>query len=195
MGRLRASAARDALVSLASSEEPPQAAHDLVDGRIGAPPVPGLFDDPRARGGRAATPRSLDEPKLRWLDERAEMMERLVRASMGGGEPTDLEIVRKIQQSVIASFQGPGDLTPKQWNALYGWGALYGRVLSRSFGGRWTGLADDKPPARWEMLFPWGHVAWPMERIIRLIELGPEEGDLVAQFLDLKARADAAARG
>ena len=188
--RLRTSAARHAEVSLLSAEPAPAAATDLAEGKAEAPaPIVGLLDQTRDGSGQA-TPRSLDEPKLRWLDDKAEIMERLVRAAIGTVEPSDLEIVKKVQSTVTTTFRNrdaAADLTPKQWNALYGYGALYGRILARTLDGRWSGLADDTQPMQWEMLLRDGRSVRPIGVVVKLAQLGPDEADLVNEFMALRA--------
>jgi len=186
--RLRTSAARDAEVLLLSAYAAPDAVDELIAGSAGAPPVASALPDGRSRGARAATPRSLDEPRLRWVDERAEVMEHLVRSTIAGDSATDQQLVRKIQDSVLGKYRGPAhELSPKQWHGLYGYGALFGRILARTVSARWTGLGDDDQPSQWEMVLPDGSSLRPIGAVLKLAQLGTDDGDLVSQFIALSS--------
>jgi len=50
-------------------------------------------------------------------------------------------------------------------------------------------LADDAQPGKWEMLLPSGRAVRPVAAVLKLAQLGPAEGDLVAHFIDTKASA------
>lgn len=185
--RLRSSSARDAEVLLLAAEEPSEDVLELVRQRI-ENLQHGPFTANARIGARSATPRSLDEPKLRWLDDKAEVMESLVRAALGTERPSDLELTRKIQETLLQSYRIPfAQMSPKQWSALYGYGALYGRILARSMAAKWSALFDETQPSQWEMVLPDGRRVWPVGVVLKLAQLGADEGDLVGHYLELRA--------
>ena len=93
-----------------------------------------------------------------------------------------------IQQTVVASFRTPGvAIATKQWNALYGYGALYGRILARGCAGRWTRLGDDRHPGEWEMELPGGRTLAPIGRVVDLAQGTVPEDAMVSEFLQMRA--------
>jgi hypothetical protein len=73
-------------------------------------------------------------------------------------------------------------------------GAFLSELLARRLGARWADLADEDPGS-WSMLIPSRSRSgdavrvWPFARVLRFIQLGHKERDLVSYYLELEARA------
>lgn len=101
----------------------------------------------------------------------------------------DLSGIELMQAYLFERFTSRRVETPEAAREVQLHGAFLSEILSRTLSAEWTDITADKL-GHWEMVVAPGTRVWPFGRVARLIAKGHKERDLVAYFLELKAKRD-----
>lgn len=116
---------------------------------------------------------------------------RLYRMQHGIVLRTDVPSLEHMQTQLLDRYHGRGIKTQSAAMDVQRHGAVLAEMLARCLGARWTDVAPSEL-GYWEMTVPPGLHVWPFARVLRLINMGAKERDLVSYFLELYARANGA---
>ncbi|CAN5397682.1 hypothetical protein BH09MYX1_BH09MYX1_27920 [soil metagenome] len=152
---------------------------------IGTPEVVEELDDPSRD--------SLDYEARRECVSMARELGRLYRMQHGIVLRTDVPSLEHMQSQLLERYHGRGVKTQSAALDVQRHGAVVAEMLARCLDARWTDVAPSEL-GYWEMTVPPGLRVWPFARVLRLINMGAKERDLVSYFLELYARSPGTAR-
>lgn len=157
-----------------------QSASEFDVAPIGTPEVVEELSDP---------PRGPDFDARFECVSMARELGRLYRMQHGIVLRTDVPSLEHMQTQLLDRYHGRGIKTQSAAMDVQRHGAVLSEMLARCLGARWTDVAPSEL-GYWEMTVPPGLRVWPFARVLRLINMGAKERDLVSYFLELYARAD-----
>ncbi len=118
----------------------------------------------------------------------ARELAREYRAELGVELRMDLSCVEAIQARMLERYPDGEIATVEQALDVLKHGALLSEILARTLDAFWVDVAPNDV-GYWAMVVPPATRVWPFGRLLRLIEMQHNERDLVAYYLELRARA------
>jgi hypothetical protein len=151
---------------------------------------PGLHGEPPPSDER---PRSPSEARLAFT-YLARELGRELRLRFGANVRSDVDGLEVAQRYLREMLPDGRVRSAEEEREVLRNGALVSELLARRLGARWADLGEEDPWA-WSMLIPSRSRSgdavrvWPFARVLRFVQLGHKERDLVSYYLELEARA------
>jgi hypothetical protein len=123
----------------------------------------------------------------------ARELARELRVRHGTELRTDLDGLEAVQRHLREALPDGRVRTPDEEREVMRGAAFVAELLARRLGARWVDVEQES--SGWSMLVPCRSEAsdvlrvWPVGRVLRFIEMGHKERDLVSYYLELEARA------
>ena len=146
---------------------------------------PGLHG--QAAGSDLSLPKSVIEARVQFTHLSRDLG-REYRVERGIELRTDAGGLEAMQHYLREAYAGKTVQTETQALEVRKHGAFLSEILARTLGAEWVDIGPSEL-GYWGMLVPPGTRVWPFARVLRLIQMGHKERDLVSYYLELQARS------
>lgn len=149
-----------------------------------------LWLPPSLSSGSPAThavPRSIVEARIEFTKLSRELG-LAYRREHGIELRSDVSGIEAMQAVLLDMFPDHLVRTPEQAAEVQRHGAFLAEILARRLDAQWVDIAPGEL-GHWSMILPPDTRIWPFGRILRLIQMGHRERDLVSYYLELESRA------
>ncbi len=145
---------------------------------------PGLHG--QAAGTDFSLPASVIEARVQFTHLSRELGKEY-RLERGIELRTDVAGIEAMQHYLREAYTDRVIQTPQEALEVRKHGAFISEILARTLGAEWTDIGPSEL-GYWGMIVPPGTRVWPFARVLRLIQMGHKERDLVSYYLELQAR-------
>ncbi|MFO0679350.1 MAG: hypothetical protein U0169_22675 [Polyangiaceae bacterium] len=143
--------------------------------------------------GLHGTPPNLDELPRTVLDARvlfthlSRQLGREYRTKYGVDLRTNVVGIEAMQSYLRDRFPEHTLSTPEDYFEIRRHGAFLSEIVARTLGAYWSDIGPSDV-GYWSMQVPPKTTVWPFGRVLRFVQMGTKERDLVSYYLELESR-------